>query len=129
MSNDLHEVWERYVDSWRAREAAQRRAIFSTCLASGCVYSDPLTSAHGWDELAQYMVDLDRQIPGAHFVTDQFFAHQRRSVARWRMLNGAGTTLSQGISYAEYDAEDRLTRMTGFFDVPATTPSARPEPA
>jgi SnoaL-like protein len=129
MSNNLSRVWERYVGSWGVRDAAKKQAIFATCLASACIYADPLTTAHGWDELAQYMLDLERQIPGAHFVTDQFFAHHRRSVARWRMLNGAGTTLGEGISYAEYDDQDRLTCMTGFFDVPETTQPARPEPA
>jgi hypothetical protein len=120
MSNELDRVWERYVSSWQVGSTAEKRVLFDTCLATTCVYTDPLTTARGWDELAQYMLALQQQIPGARFVTEQFFAHQRRSVARWRMVDAEGTKLSEGISYAEYDEHQRLTRMTGFFDLPAS---------
>ena len=80
--------------------------------------------ARGWDELAQYMASFHQQIPAGHFVTQQFFAHHNRSVARWKMLNGEGVPLGEGISYGEYDEQQRLVTMTGFFETPGS-----PQPA
>jgi len=118
MSNALRDVWERYVGSWKAASTAEKRAIYPTCLAPDCVYTDPLTQTKGWDELGAYMAAFHQQIPGGHFVTEQFFAHHGRSVARWRMASGDGTPLGEGISYAEYDEQNRLVAMTGFFEPP-----------
>lgn len=124
MNNELRAVWERYVGSWKVTSPAEKRRIYASCLAPACVYTDPLTQARGWDELDQYMASFHQQIPGGHFVTEQFFAHHGRSVARWKMVNGDGLPLGEGISYAEYDEQQRLVAMTGFFETPGSPPPA-----
>jgi hypothetical protein len=124
MNNELRAVWERYVGSWKVAPPAEKREIFATCLAPACVYTDPLTQARGWDELAQYMASFQQQIPGGHFVTQEFFSHHGRSAARWKMLSGDGAPLGEGISYAEYDEQQRLVAMTGFFETPESPPAA-----
>jgi predicted transcriptional regulator YdeE len=75
MANEQRTVWERYVASWRAVSAAERRTAFEACLAPDCVYTDPLTRTQGWDALAAYMLEFHRQFPGGHFVTEYFLAH------------------------------------------------------
>ena len=124
MKDELSDVWERYVRSWKVASAAEKREIFPTCLSRHCVYTDPLTQAKGWDELLAYMTGFHEQIPGGHFVTEQFFAHHQRSAARWKMLTGAGATVGEGISYAEYDEQQRLVSMTGFFEPPGSPQAA-----
>jgi hypothetical protein len=97
---------------------ALRRAIYETCLAPNCAYTDPLVQANGWDELLAYMLDFHRQLPGAHFVTEQFIEHHQRSIARWKMMNVDAIAIGDGVSYAEYDLQGRLVAMTGFFEAP-----------
>lgn len=120
MKQHAKDVWERYVGSWNAAGAAEREALFRQCLAPGCVYRDPDTEARGWEALGGWMAAFHEQMPGTRFVTDTFSAHHGRSVARWRMLNAAGVQLGEGISYGEYDDEQRLVAMTVFFDPPAS---------
>jgi hypothetical protein len=116
-------VWERYVASWRAEAASEKRALFDRCLAPGCVYTDPITQARGWDALLAYMTEFHRQIPGGHFVTRQFIAHHGRSLARWSMRNAGGEEVGEGASYGEYDGKNGLlVAMTGFFEAPAKRP-------
>jgi hypothetical protein len=118
MNNELRAVWERYVGSWKVASPTEKHRIYATCLAPNCVYTDPLTQARGWDELTQYMASFQQQIPGGHFVTQEFFSHHGCSVARWKMLSGDGSPLGAGISYAEYDEQQRLVTVTGFFEAP-----------
>jgi hypothetical protein len=118
MDQQRRAVWERYVSAWRATTAAEQQAIFASCLVPDCVYTDPLVQAKGWTELTTYMQDFQRQIPGGHFVTQQFIEHHQRSVAHWKMLNGDAAIVGEGVSYAEYDAQGRLLVMTGFFQTP-----------
>jgi hypothetical protein len=118
MDQDRRTVWERYVMSWKVSSATEKRAIYASCLAPDCVYTDPLVQAKGWDELLQYMLDFQQQIPGGHFLTEQFIEHHQRSIARWKMLNADAVAIGDGVSYAEYDAQGRLVAMTGFFEPP-----------
>jgi len=124
MSNDLEAVWENYVSTWKSSLISEKRALFATCLAPDSVYTDPLILARGWQELLDYMVQFHEQVPGAYFVTQQFLAHHRCSVARWKMLNAEGLTLDEGISYAEYDDAGRLRNVTGFFTPPGSATAA-----
>ncbi|MGC4089472.1 MAG: nuclear transport factor 2 family protein [Polyangiaceae bacterium] len=123
MNDDLSSVWERYVQSWKVTSPTEKRSLFATSLTPQCVYRDPLTLARGWDELLRYMAGFHEQIPGGHFVTEQFFSHHGRSAARWKMVSGAGLPLGEGISYAEYDEQQRLVAMTGFFETPGSQPA------
>lgn len=114
-----HDVWETYVRSWKVATAEEKRALFAASLSPDCVYQDPLARAEGWDELIAYMLDFHRQIPGGHFVTQRFLYHGDRSVARWEMKGADASVLGDGISYAEYGADGKVQRMTGFFEPPA----------
>lgn len=124
MKDELRQVWERYVRSWQVASLAEKRELYATCLAPACVYTDPLTRVTGWEQLAAYMLNFHEQVPGGHFVTQEFLAHHGRSVARWKMMSGAGAELGEGISYAEYDPQHFLVSMTGFFQLPASAESA-----
>lgn len=118
MTNDTKAVWERYVGAWNATASAERRALFTQSLAPDCVYRDPQTETRGWNELERWMADFHANMPGTRFATQTFAAHHGRSVARWRMLSATGVALGEGISYGEYDAEQRLVAMSVFFDSP-----------
>jgi hypothetical protein len=90
--------------------------LFTTSLARDCVYADPLARTTGWSELAGYMADFHRQVPGARFVTQRFVAHHDGSLAAWNMVDADGGVLGTGTSYGEYGSDGRLARMVGFFD-------------
>ncbi len=122
MSNNLDRraVWERYVASWKVPSVTEKRALFETCLAPACVYSDPLQLAAGWEALLTYMAELQNQPPGAHFVTQYFASHHQKSIAKWQMLNAALVPIGEGTSFGEYDAHGLLVAMTGFFETPAS---------
>lgn len=107
------------VNHWlRPARSAHLNARQSLQMEGSSCSNVSLTRTEGWDGLLQYMVDFHRQVPGGHFVTEQFIAHHSKSVARWTMRNGLGAVIGDGVSYGEYDDEGRLTSMTGFFETP-----------
>jgi hypothetical protein len=121
--NEPNAIWERYVASWKAVDAADKQRLFAGCLSPSCVYTDPQTVAKGWTELSNYMLDFQKQIPGGHFVTQQFITHHGRSMARWNMVGGDGAVLGDGVSYGEYGPDGKLVSMTGFFETPNPSPT------
>lgn len=72
----------------------------------------------GWHELTQYMLDFHQQIPGGHFDTQYFMAHNNQSIVRWEMKNGERKVVVEGISYGKYTKLGKLLSVTGFFDTP-----------
>ena len=112
---DYRSSWERYASIWKAEGAAAKQQGCAAILDERVVYTDPLTQRSGWQELIAYMLEFHEQVPGGHFVTQEFRAHHGRSVARWNMVAGDGTVLGDGISYAEYTDDGKLRAMTGFF--------------
>ena len=116
MSYDYEKIWGTYTSSWKAESAADKRAIFKTCLDEKCIYNDPLIKTVGWDELVTYMLDFHKQIPGGHFNTHYFLAHSDQSIAKWEMKNGENVVVGEGISYGKYNDSGKLISMTGFFE-------------
>jgi hypothetical protein len=124
MNDDLRTVWEQYVQAWNPEITPEKRELYLQCLAPDCVYSDPLKQTKGLNELKAYMKEFHEQIPGGRFVTEYFSAHHGRSIARWKMLNGEGVAIGSGISYGEYDSQQRLIAMNGFFETPGSPAQA-----
>ena len=103
---------------WKLEGERAKKQACETALADSCVYTDPDTQRHGWDELVDYMLEFHDQVPGGHFVTTEFRTHRDRSIAIWNMVGGDGTVLGNGVSYGEYDEQGKVKTMTGFFDTP-----------
>lgn len=112
------EIWEQYVQSWKAETAEEKRALFIQCMTEDTVYTDPLTQTKGWDALIQYMLEFHQQIDGGHFVTTYFLSHHNKSMAKWNMCNRNGDVLGEGVSFGEYDHNGKLKAETGFFELP-----------
>lgn len=117
-SEERQRAWEAYASIWKLEGANAKQQACAGALSNSCVYTDPHTQRHGWDELVEYMVEFHQQVPGGHFVTTEFRSHTDRSVARWNMVSGDGTVLGDGASYGEYDESGKVKVMTGFFDSP-----------
>jgi len=118
MSKTFKDIWEIYVSSWKAEDTTDKLNLFKKSLDTSCVYNDPLTKAHGWDELINYMLDFHKQIPGGYFLTTYFMAHSNKSIAKWNMNNGEGQVMGDGISYCAYNDDGKLISITGFFETP-----------
>ncbi len=119
MGIEFESTWATYTAAWKAGCEAERHALLAKAVGPGCHYADPLVQLDGTQALSAYMQDLQRQVPGLHFVTRRFMVHHGRSLAQWQMLDGRAQVVGEGTSFGEYAADGRLQRMTGFFEVPA----------
>lgn len=118
MNNDFKTTWETYNASWKVENVESKREIFEKCLDENCIYNDPLTCAEGWDALLGYMSAFHEQVPGGHFETHYFLAHNNQSIAKWHMKNADDIVIGEGVSYGKYNDAGKLVSMTGFFENP-----------
>ena len=108
------EIWQDYASCWSVSDA-QRSALLPAAVAPGVQYRDPNAEVRGVAELAGYMADFQRAMPGHRFAIRGVEAHHRRSLARWQQLDAAGRAVADGISYAIHDEQGKLADITGFF--------------
>jgi len=120
-SNTYKKTWETYTQSWSESDTSKRLELFGHCLTNDCVYTDPLMQTTGYEQLSEYMSELQRNIPGVSFVTTDFISHHGHSLAHWMMLDGNGNTLLQGASFGLYAVDGRLIQMTGFYEPPGAS--------
>ncbi len=117
MTISAHQAtWETYTQSWSETDAKAQQQLFEQSLSPDCVYTDPMLQTTGYAQLAGYMAGLQKDLPGARFVTTRFVSHHDRSLAHWNMLDGNGNTVAPGISVGQYGADGRLKQMTGFYE-------------
>jgi SnoaL-like domain len=118
MSPSRRTVWETYAQAWKETSREAKASALRQSVSPECVYTDPLTIAHGHAELIQSMLDFHQKIPGGHFPLTYFLDHHNVSIARWNMVAGDGTVLGDGVSYGQYGEDGKLVTMTGFFELP-----------
>lgn len=116
--NSQKNIWEIYSQSWSATDSAKRLALFEQSLSVDCVYTDPLIQTSGYAQLSDYMIELQKNVPGVKFIITDFKNHHDRSLAHWNMTDGSGNMMMQGASFGLYGADGRLTQMTGFYQLP-----------
>ncbi len=119
MQEKPEKTWQSYATSWKTTSEAERLALLERTLEPGCRYVDPQTDVTGYSALSASIAAFQAQFPGFEFVTTQFWAHGQKGLARWEMRSKSGAVLGDGASYAEFSEAGKLTRITGFFDVPS----------
>lgn len=115
---DYRSTWDTYTSSWKAKTREEKTSLLGDSVRDDAVYTDPLAQVASREALVAYMLEFHKQVPGGHFRTKSFQAHNNKSIAQWDMVAEDESVIGEGISYGEYDEQGRLTRMTGFFETP-----------
>jgi hypothetical protein len=106
-----------YLALWNAHDEAERRRFAEQALAEDGVIIYPSVRARGWHDIVAAIGLVQRQVPGARFVpTSGREQHHRWVRASWRMLQGDGSVLLDGVDIAELAHDGRLLRVIGFHD-------------
>lgn len=118
MSRSMQEIWEISVAAWSETDSKKRLALLRQAFSEQVIYTDPVIQTQGYEQLARYMDDLRKNIPGAHFVTASFHEHHNLSLAKWNLLDGAGHIVADGASHGEYDGNGRISKTSAFYKLP-----------
>jgi SnoaL-like domain len=117
----LEDTVRRYVQSWNATDATERRALVEAVFTPNAVYVDPLVTVTGWDAIDHTIGAVQQQFPGLRFtLADGVDAHHDQVRFRWQLgAPEAEEPLVVGFDVA-VAADGRFDRVYGFLDkVPA----------
>jgi hypothetical protein len=121
------QVMDAYLAMWNEPEEAERRRLAEQTLTEDGIIMYPSVQARGWHDIVAGIGLIQHRIPNIRFVpTSGREQHHGWLRATWRMLQGDGSVLLDGVDIAELADDGRLLRVIGFHDpLPALTEGNR----
>ena len=108
-----------YGQAWREPDEGRRRELLERAWAPEAVYCDPLDLVVGREALVAHIGALQRSMAGGRVdVTTEAVRHHDSAHFRWVITDAAGAQVLTGFDVVQLDEQGRITRLTGFFDVP-----------
>ena len=115
ITDSIQETWDTYGRAWANVSAAERERLLRQSVIEDCYFASPVMEAHGRQELASMIEAFQTQSPGASITTHTLIVHHHQLLAAWTIHSKEGVVILSGHSTAHYNAEGRLTHLTGFW--------------
>lgn len=111
----LAQMIDQYCAAWGEDDIANRTSLLQDVWAERATYTDPLAHVEGRQNLVAHIGAMRRQFPGARIVrTTAIDRHNHCARFGWRLEQGDGTSLPEGIDIAEF-RDGKLQSIVGFF--------------
>ena len=113
---NIEETILTYTSAWNETEREVIKAIISRCLAKDATYTDPLTDTlSGQDAIIELITGSYEQMgPRTFQVLGEPSTHHNNGRFRWLAIRPEGYPV-EGMDYFEFDRDNRITRIVGFF--------------
>ena len=106
--------------AWLETDPEARRRLLARAWAPAAVYCDPLAFVEGAEALSAHIAATQESLGGGRVeVTAEAVRHHDSAHFPWAVLSGEGDVVLTGFDVVQLDDQGRITRLTGFFDVPA----------
>ena len=105
-----------YCAAWNETDAGKRDALLREVWRDDATYTDPTVHLTGRAALVAHIDAVFARYPGSTIVqTSALDLHHDVARFAWKKVLADGTALPDGIDFAQFDREGRLTRIIGFF--------------
>jgi hypothetical protein len=112
----LEALIDSYCAAWSCADANERERLLERVWERDGRYTDPRADAIGIAQLSAHIGNILAARPGARVVrTSAVDVHHALARFAWRVVQGDGTALPEGIDFAEIAATGKLQRIAGFF--------------
>lgn len=112
----LERAIEVYCAAWNETDPVERDRMLEPVWAADATYTDPTVHLTGRSALVAHIDAVFARYPGSTIVmTSAVDAHHGVARFAWKKVLADGTSLPDGIDFAEIGDDGKLTRIVGFF--------------
>ncbi|WP_158826639.1 nuclear transport factor 2 family protein [Mucilaginibacter lacusdianchii] len=113
---NIEETIRTYTSAWNETEREAIMKIISQCWAPDATYTDPLTDTiTGQEAITELIISsYDQMGPRTFKVLAAPQTHHQSGRFRWLAVRPEGYP-AEGMDYFEFDDQNRITRIVGFF--------------
>ena len=114
----VEESVAQYVAAWNVSGVEKIKGALGKCWTADTTYADPNNApTRGFDGLATLIGLSQEQMPGRQFsLLSKPEFHHSSGCFKWRLTEKDGAR-RDGLDYFEYNSENRIVRIVGFFDI------------
>ena len=115
-STPLEYLIDTYCTAWSEPDSVRRDQIIKSVWANDGTYTDPNVDVDGVEALSEHIGRVIARRPGAHVIrTSAVDRHHNLVRFLWKVVLPDGSSLVQGIDFAELSEAGNLRRIVGFF--------------
>lgn len=115
---DTNTALQSYFQAWNEQQPEKRRKLLDQSVIEQFNYVDPQVSLSTRTALEKYIEQTQSQISGLRAeMTGDIKYNKQSAIFNWRIYDGAGQLIAQGVDNAAFAKDGRLQRIDGFFDV------------
>ncbi|HEY5018707.1 MAG TPA: nuclear transport factor 2 family protein [Streptosporangiaceae bacterium] len=109
----INDLVARYLETWNETDPAARRKAIDELWAADGVYTDPMATAAGRDQIDATIAAVQSQFAGLAFtLAGPVDAHHNTARFTWSL----GDELVIGFDVLVLDADGRISKIYGFLD-------------
>ena len=113
-------LYERYLEGWKAISAEERRKIAAEVLADDVQYSTRLHKSGSRQTVIEDMADFQTKFPGGHFDIGDVSGHHDHALFTWVLVQADSTVFAKGHDQIRVSKEDKIVSLITF---PPSTPN------
>jgi hypothetical protein len=115
---DTNTALQSYFQAWNEQQPEKRRKLLDQSVIEQFNYVDPQVSLNTRAALEKYIEQTQSQISGLRAeMTGDIKRNQQNALFNWRIYDGSGQLIAQGVDSVAFAKDGRLQRIDGFFDV------------
>lgn len=115
-ANTVLETLQAYLSAWTESSDAKRQELLQQSWADDGRYTDPISDILGRDAMMNVLTGFAQQHPGHAFVlASAIDQHHNLLRFSWRFEHPDGSTIFEGMDFAELADDGRLMRIVGFY--------------
>ncbi len=115
-AKDFREVVKDYFQAWLEPDEQKRMALLESVWADGGTYTDPIQQFTGRAAFMRAAATFQARRPGERFIQTSGVDHHHGQLRfAWKWVGADGSTIMEGLDFAELAENGRLRRVTGFF--------------
>ena len=117
---DVEAAVRAYCAAWVEPDDTARKQLLEQAWSADGTYQDPTTELAGRAALDAHIAGMHQRMPGWRIEQTSAADHHHGMIRfTWRLVDGDGKLVVEGIDFGELDGDGRLRRIVGFFGAPA----------
>jgi hypothetical protein len=95
-NHDAWQIYQTYVDGWRAISQDERARLASAVIAPDVHYATPRHASGGRQTVIEDMAAFQAKFPGGHFDIGDVSAHHDVALLTWVLVQADGSEVARG---------------------------------
>lgn|SRR4051812_37267025 len=118
MTDQRVAIYDTYLSAWSAIPDPERRRLLRESVVGDIVFTNPLQSRAGLDQLVDHLEAFQQRSPNGKFVSIAMLGWDRHALATWQLIDAEGKPGFTGYDVLEFNEQGLIKNILLFSNLP-----------